>query len=65
MDVFPTDERTGRLAGSLLGRAGGVNAVDAMVAAEAVTSGADVMTGDVEDLLELLAEYPSVRVIGI
>jgi predicted nucleic acid-binding protein len=65
VDVFPTDERTGRLAGSLLGAAGGANAVDALVAAEAVTARADVLTGDAGDLRVLLAMHEGVTVIAV
>ena len=43
VDVFPTDEQTARLAGALLGRTGGNNTVDALVAAEAVIAAADVL----------------------
>ena len=65
VDVFPTDEPTGRLAGVLLGRTGGANAVDALVAAEAVTTIADVLTGDVEDFEHLLSDSPNVTVIPL
>ncbi len=65
VDVFPTDERTGRLAGSLLAGTGGTNTVDALIAAEAVVSGADVLTGDADDLRALLAKHPSVKVVPL
>lgn len=65
VDVFPTEEPTARLAGALLGRTAGTNTVDALVAAEAVTAGADVLTSDAGDLRRLLAEYPAVRVIPV
>lgn len=65
VDVFPTDERTARLAGAMLGRTGGTNAVDALVAAEAAITGADVLTSDAEDLHGLLGEHPTVRVIPL
>jgi predicted nucleic acid-binding protein len=65
VDVFPTDEAAGRLAGALLGSTGGANAVDALVAAEAVITGADVLTGDADDLRALLARHPSVRVVPL
>jgi predicted nucleic acid-binding protein len=65
VDVFPTDEATARLAGALLGRTGGTNTVDALIAAEAVTTAAHVLTRDVEDIGLLLAEYPSVTVIPL
>ena len=65
LDVFPTDERIGRLAGSLLGQAGGTNTVDAMVAAEAVIAEGDLLTGDPGDLQKLLAKSPRVRLIPL
>jgi len=37
--------------------------VDALVAAEAVTVAADVLTSDAHDLRALLADHPSVTVI--
>lgn len=65
VDVFPTDERTGRLAGSLLGAMGGENAIDALIAAEAIAARADVLTGDADDLRALLAKHRRVRVIPV
>jgi predicted nucleic acid-binding protein len=65
VEVFPTGERTGRVAGSLRGSTGGKNTVDALVAAEAVVSQADVLTGDPDDLRRLLAKRPGVRVIPL
>jgi predicted nucleic acid-binding protein len=65
VDVFPTEERTGRLAGALLGATGGTNTVDALVAAEAVLSEADVLTADPHDLPALLAKHPRVAVIPL
>lgn len=62
--VSATQERIGRLAGALLGRAGGTNVVDALVAAEAVSEQADVITGDVADLSSLLASHPEVTIIS-
>ena len=62
VDVFPTEEPTARLAGALLGRTGGTNTVDALVAAEAVTTAADVLTSDAHDLRALLTGHPSVTV---
>ncbi len=63
--ILPTQEPVGRLAGQLLGRTGGKNTVDALVAAEAVVLEADVLTGDGDDLSRLLREHPSVHVIAI
>ncbi len=65
VDVVPTDEHTARLAGAMLGRTGGANTVDALVAAEAVITAADVLTSDAEDLRALLAAYPAVSVIPL
>ena len=65
VDVFPTEEPTARLAGALLGRTGGTNTVDALVAAEAVTAAADVLTSDADDLRALLVDHPSVTVIPL
>jgi predicted nucleic acid-binding protein len=65
VDVFPTEEPTARLAGALLGRTGGTNAVDALVAAEAVMAAGDVLTGDADDLRVLLAAHWSVAVIPL
>lgn len=65
VDVFPANEPIGRLAGALLGHTGGKNTVDALVAAEAVTAQADVLTGDPEDLHELLRRHRAIRVIGL
>ena len=65
VDVFPAEESTARLAGALLGKTGGTNTVDALVAAEAITTGGDVLTSDVEDFQELLADYPSVTLIPL
>ena len=63
--VFSADEQVGRLAGALLGQTGGTNTVDALVAAEAVTARADVLTGDADDLRALLADHPEVHVIAL
>ena len=65
VDVFPTDERMARLAGVLLGRTGGTNTVDALVAAEAVTATADVLTSDADDLRALLVDHPRVSIISL
>lgn len=51
-----TDPSIGRAAGRLLGRTGGRNAADALVAAESlVAPGAVLLTGDPDDLGVLLA----------
>jgi len=65
VDVFETTEAAARIAGALLGRAGGHNTVDALVAAAAIESGGDVLTGDGHDLRKLLANIPRVAVIDV
>jgi predicted nucleic acid-binding protein len=65
VDVFPTEEATARLAGALLGRTGGPNTVDALVAAEAVIAAADVLTSAAEDLRALLSDHRRVTVIQL
>ncbi len=62
--VSPTEERVGRLAGTLLGRTGGSNALGALVAAEALTAQADLVTSDVDDLAKLLTTHPEVTIIS-
>lgn len=62
VDVFPATEQCARLAGAMLGRTRGRNTVDALVAAEAILAGADVLTGDPDDLGALLADAPAVTV---
>jgi predicted nucleic acid-binding protein len=53
----PTNATTGRRAGMLLGRTGGRNAADALVAAESLTvAGSVVVTSDPDDLGALLAD---------
>ena len=65
VDVFATTEATARLAGALLGRTGGTNTVDALVAAEALTAGADILTGDAGDFRRLLMDSQTVSVIPL
>lgn len=65
VDVFPQIESTARLAGELLGRTRGKNTVDALVAAEAIAAGADVLTSDLNDLTALLSANPEVSVLGV
>jgi predicted nucleic acid-binding protein len=63
VDVLTTVEAVGRVAGRLLGRTGGENTADALVAAEAVEAGATtVLTTDPEDLATLLADQPEIAV---
>lgn len=65
IDVFPQTEKVARLAGVLLGRTRGKNTVDALVAAEAIVGGADVLTSDPEDLTALLSGHPELSVLGV
>lgn len=59
----PTEPATGRDAGRLLGRAGGRNTADALVAAEALTiPGSTILTSDPDDLRALLADQHSTEV---
>ena len=63
VDVLPTIEAVGRSAGRLLGRTGGENTADALVAAEAVDAGATtVLTSDPDDLATLLADRPEITI---
>lgn len=56
-------EVTGRLAGTLLAAAGSDQTVDAFVVAEAVLrQGAQVLTGDPDDLGRLAEGHPGVRI---
>jgi predicted nucleic acid-binding protein len=65
VDVFPQTEAVARLAGALLGRTRGKNTVDALVAAEAIAAGADVLTSDAKDLAALLAAHRSLTVLAV
>lgn len=61
----PTEPTTGRLAGTMLGRTGGRNIADALVAAESVVAPNSVLlTGDPDDLRALLVGEP-VEVVRI
>ena len=54
-------ERHGRIAGQLLGAAHSSSTVDALVVAQAVEAeGAQILTGDREDLERLAASHPEV-----
>lgn len=62
----PTDVATGRRAGALLGRTGGRNTADALVAAEAMDApGSVVLTADPDDLTDLLTEARGVDVLRV
>lgn len=57
---------TGRKAGQLLGRTGGTNTADALVAAEAlVIPGSTILTGDPDDLRALLTDQDETRIQAI
>jgi len=61
--VTAADEATGRLAGSLLGAAGSIGTVDAIVVASAIAMGGGVvLTGDADDLRALASRHPEVVV---
>lgn len=56
-------EAHGRIAGQLLGAAHSAHTVDALVIAQAVEAGgAQVLTGDLDDLERLAASHPEVRI---
>ena len=65
VDVFPQTEIVARAAGALLGRTKGKNTVDALVAAEAIVAGADLLTGDPTDMRALLTEHANVSIIEV
>ncbi|MDB5066298.1 MAG: hypothetical protein JWM18_2732 [Chloroflexi bacterium] len=62
VDVIPVDDRLGREAGVLLGRAGAGDAVDATVAAIAAR-GDRVLTSDPDDMARLVGA--SGRAVGV
>ncbi len=60
-EVPPATEALARTAGRLLGRARSSETIDALVVAQAVASGgAQILTGDVDDLAPLAARHPEV-----
>jgi predicted nucleic acid-binding protein len=65
VDVIPVDDRLGREAGVLLGRAGAGDAVDATVAAIAAIAarGDRVLTSDPDDMARLVGA--SGRAVGV
>lgn len=64
--VPATREAHGRTAGKLLGAARSTSTIDALVVAHAIEAGgADVLTGDREDLERLSARHPGVRVLPL
>ncbi len=65
VDVFPTTEAIAKVAAGLLGKTGGKNTADALVAAEALASHADLVTSDPEDMKGLLRGRHEVRVVVV
>ncbi len=65
-EVPQATEPLARTAGQLLGRAKSSATIDALVVAQAVAcSGAQVLTGDVDDLEPLAARHPEVWIQGL
>jgi predicted nucleic acid-binding protein len=59
--VPDAQEEHGRLAGRLLGETGSRSTVDALVVAHAIkTGGAQILTGDFDDLTRLAQAHPEV-----
>lgn len=63
--VEPVGERLGRAAGEALAAVPGSTVVDAIVTALAARLGATVFTSDVDDLEDLRAFFPGVRVLSV
>jgi hypothetical protein len=67
--ALPTSDHIARTAGELLGAAGGADAVDAIVVAEALAAQpAAILTSDPTDLARLLdgqADRPRVSILGV
>jgi predicted nucleic acid-binding protein len=65
-EVTAPDERTGRLAGALLGAARSTSTIDALVVASAIErGGAVVLTGDPDDLGSLAEAHPEVVISSL
>lgn len=65
-EVNSADERTGRVAGALLGSAGSTSTVDALVVAAAIELGGGVLlTGDPDDLDPLAGGHPEVVITSL
>ena len=63
--IPPSTQTTGRIAGTLLGRAGSTDTIDALVVAEAVAAGGGrVLTGDPDDLMRLAPAGVRVHAVG-
>ena len=65
INVEPVDERLGRAAGEAIAATPGAAVVDATVMALAARHGATVFTSDIDDLEELRAFFPGVRVLSV
>jgi predicted nucleic acid-binding protein len=65
MLVEPVDERLGRAAGEAIAATPEATVVDATVMALAARYGATVFTSDVDDLENLRAFFPGVRVLSV
>jgi len=65
ISVEPVEARLGKGAGDALAATPGATVVDAIVMALAARLGATVFTSDVEDLEELRAFFPGVRVRSV
>lgn len=63
--VEPVDVRLGRAAGEAVAATPRASVVDAIVMALAARLGATVFTSDVDDLEDLRAFYPGVRVLSV
>ena len=63
--IEPVEGRLGRAAGEALAATPGATVVDAIVMALAARLGAVVFTSDVENLEELRAFFPGVRVLSV
>ena len=63
--VEPVEGNLGRAAGEAIAATPGASVVDAIVMALAARLGATVFTSDVDDLEELRAFFPGVRVLSV
>ena len=63
--VAPVEGRLGKAAGEALAAVPGASVVDAIVMALAARMGATVFTSDVDDLEDLRAFFPGVRVLSV
>lgn len=65
VDVEPLSEVLAKVAGEALGAVRGATLVDAIVMASAASRGDLVYTSDVDDLEQLRAYFPAVRVLAV